>query len=271
MIQSNFASSQSFQNCEAHKEQLIQEIEQLTIELKKTSEVKKYTSEIKKKMAKLEQKIRSNQEDLEKVEVMLTFVPGQWVRNGTTRPGQITELRIVGRIPEVQVLWWNNTASVPENPRHLKLVQPDDLRYVWNGQRCPKLIRKIDHEECQDLEILGEIYQELESFEASKEVNLKLVYCRKRLELLSGKKFPSSQETKENSILNLGQSCSSVSPTRELSVCHRKPELQTIAIIDINRSGQTQQRIGLNPEIVTEYREAMLDGAIFPPVTHVFD
>ncbi len=58
---------------------------------------------------------------------MLKFKPGDWVRNGSTRPGQVIEQKIAGRIPEVHVLWWQNTVPVPERPRLLKLIEPADL------------------------------------------------------------------------------------------------------------------------------------------------
>ena len=45
-----------------------------------------------------------------------------------------------------------------------------------------------------------------------------------------------------------------------------KPTIQTIPIADIRRNGGTQQRVGLNHEVVQEYAEAMRKGDKFPPV-----
>jgi hypothetical protein len=53
--------------------------------------------------------------------------------------------------------------------------------------------------------------------------------------------------------------------------CSRKPEIKTIAIDLIKRDGDTQQRTGLNPEVVAEYAEAIKAGAKFSPVKVKFD
>ncbi|MDJ0572172.1 MAG: hypothetical protein QNJ53_24450 [Pleurocapsa sp. MO_192.B19] len=190
-------SLQSFQKCKAFREKLLAEIETDHFELKKISEVKKYTPEIKKKKAKLEEKIKDKLINLEDVEAMLKFKPGDWVRNGSTRPGQVIEPKIAGRIPEVHVLWWQNTVPVPERPRLLKLIEPADLEYIWDAQQFPKLIRRIDRLECEDLEVLQKKYESSLDFkkteqspESLKICAREIVYCRKRFNHLTQEKFP---------------------------------------------------------------------------------
>ncbi len=50
-----------------------------------------------------------------------------------------------------------------------------------------------------------------------------------------------------------------------------KPTIQTIPIADIRRNGGTQQRTGLNHEVVQEYATAMRQGDKFPPVKLKYD
>ena len=77
----------------------------------------------------------------------------------------------MGKIPEVYVLWWNNTVPVPERPRQLKLLEPSDLDFIWNGDRIPKLIRKIDHWECDEPEIIQDAIKRAKTCKEISEVN----------------------------------------------------------------------------------------------------
>ena len=85
---------------------------------------------------------------------MLELPIGSWVKNGSTTPGQIVDLKIAGRIPEVHVLWWNHTVPVPERPNRLTLLETAELEYIWNGEERPKLIRRIDQIECEEIQVL---------------------------------------------------------------------------------------------------------------------
>ena len=204
-------SLQTLQNCKEFKTLLLQEIKEYQQQLKKIADVKKYTKVITQEMAKLEQKIKDNQAKLEEVEAMLVMQPGNWVRNGSTTPGQIVDLRIVGRVPEVQVLWWRNTAPVPECPRKLQKIEPSDLEYVWNGQLFPKLVRRIDKQECEELAVLKKNYESSRRLKRTaidgncpQEIidihNREIVYCRKRFNLLTEQQFPAGIRVKVNGL-----------------------------------------------------------------------
>ena len=192
LLASNHSSLQSLQTCEAHKEQLIQEIESLNEELKNVSQVSRFTPEIKKRIAFLEQKIEDNRIKIIEVDKMLELAPGSWVRNGTTKPGKVVELKIAGRIPEVHVQWAGDTVAVPERPMQLKLLQKEDIEYIWNGDRLPKLVRRIDHHECDEIEVLTDNLKRLSrckelaisshsSEDVIKDYSVQIAYCSKRI------------------------------------------------------------------------------------------
>jgi hypothetical protein len=236
-------SLHSLQSCKDFAEQFSAQIEQKEQRLKELERVKKYTPEIKKEIQRLKAEIAHDHEKRKDMEVMLELPVGSWVRNGSTRPGQITDLRIVGKIPETLVLWWNSTVPIPERPRQLKLLEPSDLDYIWNGDRIPKLIRRIDHWECDDPEILQDFLKRAKTCKEISEVNSsdevikvyqqQISYLTKRLKWLT------------------------------------RPQL--IAIKDIKRYSVTQQRTGLNHEVVNEYAEAISEGDRFPPIKVKYD
>ncbi len=188
LLASNHSSLQSLQTCEAHKKQLIQEIELSNEELKNVSQVSKFTPEIKKRIAFLEQEIEDNKNKIVEVDKMLELAPGSWVRNGTTKPGKVIKLKISGRIPEVHVQWAGDTVAVPERPMQLKLLQPTDVEYIWNGDRLSKLVRRIDHHECDEIEVLTDNLKRLSKCkelatteESIKDYSVRVAYCKKRI------------------------------------------------------------------------------------------
>ena len=188
LLASNHSSLQSLQTCEAHKEQLIQEIKLSNEELKNVKRVFKFTPEIKKRIAFLEQEIEDNKNKIVEVDKMLELAPGSWVRNGTTKPGKVVELKIAGRIPEVHVQWAGDTVAVPERPMQLKLLQPTDIEYIWNGDRLSKLVRRIDHHECDEIEVLTDNLKRLSKCkelattdESIKDYSVRVAYCKKRI------------------------------------------------------------------------------------------
>ena len=101
------------------KDKLIQENKGIEWRLGKISELPKYDAEIKQEKAYLEERLKSNRFKLMQLEVMDLLSVGDWVQNGSPKPGKITELRVINRIPEVLVLWDGNTAPIPEAPQLL--------------------------------------------------------------------------------------------------------------------------------------------------------
>ena len=208
-------ASQSIQKCEAFRNQLQQEIEDYQGQLKEISQVNYYTREIKNKKVWLEEKIKDYQTKLEEVKTMLLLTPGSWVRNGSTKPGQIVDLKIAGKIPEVHVLWWNNTAPVPERPNRLKLIKPEDLEYVWDGGKFPKLLRRIDRFECEDLAVLADNYQSCQSSDDTafqSERQLKIIYCLKRFNFVTKKLFPPGIRVEVNGLFGTTKDYPDIAP-----------------------------------------------------------
>jgi hypothetical protein len=177
-------SSHTLQSVEAHIERLSQEIKVLQKQLEEVKKVPKYTSEIKRKIGKIEAEIEQKDRTIFQCQKMLNFPPGSSVRNGTTTPGKVINLVIAGQIPEVHVQWYGTTFSVPESPARLTLIEPELLNYIWNGDRYPKLIRRIDGVECNEIAILS---QELSQCVADKDDpsrKLKITYIKKRIILI---------------------------------------------------------------------------------------
>ncbi len=189
-------------------------------------------------------------------------------------------------------------------PTLLNLIENRELEYIWDAQQFPKLIRRIDHFECEDLQVLPKKYE-------SESDPKKIVYCRKRFNLLTQEKFPPGIRVKFGELLgttlkypdpntksliqvpltldadesgkhfvkravspveliNLGYQ-DHLQPKKKqldkiLDFCNQKPEVKNIPIDKIKRDGGTQQRVSLNHETVIEYAEAMKSGDRFPPV-----
>jgi hypothetical protein len=177
-------SSHSLQSVESHIERLFQEIEVLVKTRKEVENVKKYTVEINKKISKIDLEIETRKLSIEQCQTMLGLPPGSWVRNGTTKPGKVIDLVISGRIPEVHVQWHGASISVPESPAKLTLVSPELVEYFWHGDRYPKLIRKIDGWECDEIAILDQRLADSIKDQSDPDRRFKLAYCKKRIALI---------------------------------------------------------------------------------------
>lgn len=178
-------SPESLHSCNAYLAKVLSSIETLKLELDRLKEVSKYTPEIKKRIQKIEREIEQLSTIRSEVEKMLEFSPGVWVKNGSTRPGQVIDLVIAGQIPEVHVLWSGNTVPVPERPMQLTLLDKTDIEYVWNGDRFPKLVRRIDQHECDEVARLQTeltTLLDLKKIESDdSELLRQITYCRKRI------------------------------------------------------------------------------------------
>ena len=146
--------------------------------------VKKYTVEINKKISKIDSEIETRKSMIEQCKKMLGLPPGSWVRNGTTKPGKVIDLVISGRIPAVHVRWHGASISVPESPAKLTLVSPELVEYFWHGDRYPKLIRKIDGWECDEIAVLDRRLAESIEDKSDPDRRFKLAYCKKRIALI---------------------------------------------------------------------------------------
>jgi hypothetical protein len=184
ILASTVQSSHSLQSVQSHIERLFQEIEVLIKQKKEVENVKKYTVEINKKSSKIDEQIETRKLSIEQCQTMLGLPPGSWVRNGTTKPGKVIDLVISGRIPEVHVQWHGASISVPESPAKLTLVSPELVEYFWHGDRRPKLIRRIDGWECDEIAILDRRLAESIEDKSDPDRRFKLAYCKKRIALI---------------------------------------------------------------------------------------
>ena len=182
----------SASNCNGYIERFTEELETLKARLDQITSVKFYTAEIKREKAKLEKNIAYKTDIIAEIQFMQKFQPGSWVKTGSLTPGQVIELRVVGTVPEVQVQWWGSTVPVPERPRKLTLVDEEQLEYIWNGDRFPKLVRRLDRIECDEIEVLTRSLGELseartsgkannEPIEIIEDIRLQVTYLKKRI------------------------------------------------------------------------------------------
>ena len=148
---------ESLHSPKAYLEQITRSIKADKQELDRLSEVSKYTPEIKRRRTELSEAIERNLQHQRDIRRMLELPIGSWVKNGSTTPGRVVDLKIAGQIPEIHVLWWNHTVPVPERPIRLTLLNDSDLEYIWKGDCYPKLIRTIDSWECDEIEVLNKI------------------------------------------------------------------------------------------------------------------
>ena len=138
------------------------DLESLQRRLVEISSVKFYTSELKKEKAKIESDIVYKTNVIAEIELMQKLPPGSWVKNGSNTPGKVIELRVIGSVPEVQVQWWGSTVPIPERPHKLTLVDDSQLEYIWwNDDRFPKLVRRIDRHECDEIDVLQSLSTKL--------------------------------------------------------------------------------------------------------------
>ena len=239
------------------------------LKIKSLKQQKAYSPTDIEEMERLENVLQENKYLLEEAKPMEHLKAGDWVQNGSKTPGQIVELKIVGKKPVVDIRWWKSALIDSKSPKNLTLLEEHDMTYVWGGgNRNPKLIRKCDEIECEEVSVISSFASEAEELRdrANKFgqpqtildiYDRKIVYCQKRIKFLTTKQ-EISQVNNEQLFLSLY--------TKE-----KKAKIQRIAIASIQRDKLTQQRTSLNHEIVIEYAEAMKNGAKFPPIKVMFD
>ena len=264
--QINPSATESLQDFVVKENKLGQELLELQNEHTQLKQVKKYTQEISKRISKLEKLIARREETMAEIQYLKTLKEGQWVRNGSTKPGEIKELKITGSIPSVWVQWWTSSVPTPERPRALTVIKPEDLEYVWNGDnRSPKLIRKIDNFECEDIEVLEQKKviaiadkKSLSNNNATKiELEMaevyqrEIVYCQKRIQSIAER---NKREEQERLLCRLYSSPKTDPIIRDLALCQ------------IICDPQCQQREQLDLEVVADYTQTWLDGGKLPAV-----
>lgn len=249
---------------------LISSIEQLEAEIKELRKSKYFSTEI---LAQIEFKtgvIQQTKYLLDEVAPLHKMNVGDWVQNGSTLPGQIKDFILDKTKVSVEIEWWGGETN-QKSPRALKLVSEVDMRYIWDGQKFEKLIRKCDFLECDQIEILT---TEKNIAEEAKQRAIdfgqppaivdryakRIIYCEKRIKLLSGVKEKEVISTNQQQLL------------MRLYGNERLTErLQTLKIDQIKRNSTCQQRESLDLDVVEDYKNAFNTGAKLPPVKVKFD
>ncbi len=236
-----------------HKRSLESDIESAIATIQQIKEEKKYSAKARKTITNLQESIKHWESNLVQVDLAQELKAGDWVKKkgNSTIPGIVEQVQIVGRIIQVQVKWWGYKVPIPETPVNLQKVNSELLDYVWSGEDYPRLVRRIDHFECDDISVL-----EAELNSLLPDQDLEKVYLAKRIKLLNPE---SVIEHKSKQIKAL------------LEFADRAAQTQTLDLALIRKDGGTQQRLKLNQETVTEYAEAMRNGDKFPPVKVIFD
>ncbi|MDJ0689213.1 MAG: hypothetical protein QNJ41_11945 [Xenococcaceae cyanobacterium MO_188.B32] len=81
------------------------------------------------------------------------FTAGDYVRNGSSRPGLILELvELKPGYPKAWVRWEGGQFPVAEDPKDLKIIEPWALDWRWNKEN--QLVRLHDNKKCHDLEFI---------------------------------------------------------------------------------------------------------------------
>jgi hypothetical protein len=254
----------SLQSVVEFEKLLHQEIEDSQLLLKRLRQQKKYTRNDLSEIKKTEKLIQDNKYLLSELKSMHSLQVGNWVQNGSSTPGEIVDLEVNDRKPQVKVLWWEQDSIESYSPTSLKVLSDRDLEFEWHEK---KLIRRCDRFQCNDPEILKTYSEKAEEdLERAKLVGQpsafletykqKITYCQKRIRLLSGAGLVPDQE---QTILKL------------YGTEKKEKKLQRLPITEIKRNPVCQQREELDLKVVQDYKEAFLEGIELASVKVKFD
>ncbi|MEM9274396.1 MAG: hypothetical protein AAGA80_15740 [Cyanobacteria bacterium P01_F01_bin.143] len=177
---------------------LQQEIEEAKTELLQLKQNKQYNQEIVNEIDAQTEIIQQHSYILDEIKSCDQLEIGQWVKRPSQKdkqPGQIIDIKIRHGKPAIEIQWWQDQQTKLESPKNLKLIQPKDLQYHWNGSKYPKFVRNIDNFECEDLELLQSQLAELEEYrqhgnqlgqpqDALENYDQQIAYLKKRVALI---------------------------------------------------------------------------------------
>lgn len=246
------------------------EIEILETEIKELRKSKYFSAEILEQIESKTSEIQQTKYLLDEAAPLHKMSVGDWVQNGSTLPGQIKDFILDKNLVAVQIEWWRGETN-QKSPRALKVVSEVDMRYIWDGQKFEKLIRKCDRFECEDIELLTtEKNIALESKQRAIDIGQppaivdryakRIVYCEKRIKLLSG--------VVEKEVISTNQQQLLMRLYGNERISER---LQTLKIEQIKRDKTCQQRESLDLDVVEDYKNAFETGAKLPPIKVKFD
>ena len=86
---------------------------------------------------------------------------GSWVRNGTSKPGEITDIvELKPGYPRAWVKWEGSNFPVAEDFKGLKLIEPASLEWQWNDK--DQFVRSHDRKKCHELKVIARELEKLE-------------------------------------------------------------------------------------------------------------
>ncbi len=256
------------------------------------AKISEYLQSLQSEKANLESKLESlrNQPEVKKNDLRLTEIRGQirtlkaQIADTQKMPdlavnsycqNQHDEIGLVSELKEesdklLAVVKFENGTQGTYSPHNLEPVAKEQLDYIWLGEPKPKLIRKIDRKECDQIKVLkreeGIARAELDrAISFGQPENLKqthqdkINYCvarKKALELKSA----NQHQPEEYDQLEI------VSQPKQAT-----KQIQKIAIANIERHPDCQQRRGTDPEVVRDYQETIKSGDRLPPLKVVSD
>jgi hypothetical protein len=254
---SDNVSFHDFIEVEKQQNQLIIALEQ------KIKQAKDYV-----KTNELKEELNRVRRFLGEIKLLRKFAIGDFVQNGSATPGEVVALKVEEQRALVDIIWWDTFRVDSKPPINLIKLDPEDLAYVWDGQRNEKLIRKCDRFECADIDILR---SELETAKKeyattfkenseSKDIYTKrVIYCEKRIATLVSKETKKVTPSQQQMLLRLfGEE-------------KQEKRLQKLSLNAIFKDTRCQQRECLDESVIEEYRAAFESGIQLPPIKVMFD
>ena len=261
---------------------LSSEIEELQSKLTQIKRVKNYTDLTRERMVRLSEEIRRKKHNLAQLSFMQSLTNDVWVKNGSPKPGKVVNLGITeDGSPAVEVNWVNSDRTIVTIPTQLKIVRDEELVYHWKGT-FPKLTRKLEPTECEDVEMLTQFKEsEIESLKRAKAVGQpkkarevyenRIKYCTQRIGLLTAK--PSVQvslDLEQHDEASVDTHHRRVEQEKILSRLYGSPKsdpiLRDISIDRIICDPRCQQREQLDGETLADYTQTWLSGGKLPAV-----
>ncbi len=224
------------------------------------------------RLTEIRGKIRTLKARIADSEKMPDFAVNSYCKNQHGEIGKVTEIKEESGKLLADVEFENGTNGT-YSPHNLDLIAKEDLDYIWLGDPRPKLIRKIDRKECDQLNVLNReeaiARAELDRAikfgqpEAIKQPHQdKINYCVARTKALKLKNPEQLEPTEYDQLELVSQALAQPEPTEKL---------QKIAISSIQRHPDCQQRGATRPDIVENYLEALQSGGELPAPKVKFD
>ena len=246
----------------------VDNLELQLLSLKQQSGVKKSDP----RLTEIRQEIKTLKGRIADGQRMPDFAVNSYCQNQHSEIGKVTEIKEESGNLQAVVEFENGTNGT-YSPHNLTLVAKEDLDFIWLGEPRPKLFRKIDRKECDQFSVLNR-EEAIARAELDRAISFgqpdlikqphqdKINYCVARTKALKLKN-PEQLEPTEYDQLELVSQALAQSESIE--------KLQKIAIANIERHPDCQQRGTTRPDIVENYLEVLQSGSTLPAPKVKFD